>query len=108
MPYLNLETSPAGKPAVITGQVRGLVERSQVFHGLVYLMSPDPGVVLTVGDEAGTGFPVDPAPSLSLMIVDRQVFLPATQNIYLCDARGPRKIRLMAKVLKGEKPEKVS
>lgn len=107
MPYLNLETATPGNSADITGQVRSLVERSQVFHGLVYLMTPDPEVALTVSEIPGAGPAMGSVLSLSLMVVDRQVFLPATQNIYLTDQKGPRRIRLMAKVLEGERPEKV-
>lgn len=101
MPFVNLETAPSDRLTPITDQVKTLVDRSQVCRGLIYLMAPLPGIGLAVGNQteitAAAG-----AHSLALMIVDRQVFLPPTQNIYVMDKRGPRRIKLPAKVMSGE------
>lgn len=102
---------PAGSPGStveLTEPVNQIVYQSEVGRGLCYLFTPYRDTTLEVAGPA-PGFDGDghPRNQVTLLVVDRRLFLAPGQRVVLRELAGeakPARRRLMVRVLDGTEP----
>lgn len=101
---IRLSGTTPGERRDITEAVAAVVWESGAEQGLCHLFAPHRGVGFDICQPGAAGRSERFPEQVTLLVVDRRLFLAAGERIWFCDGEGAPRRRVAVRVERGERP----